>query len=146
MKISEETFRKILVVPGFITETQFREAAKEAKEGNRLIEDILVEKDLISDRKLGELVADEFGYNFVSLEKEIIPDKILNIVPELIAREQRIIAFAQDKEGLKLAMTNPENLEIIKLLEKKTGNKIIPYFATEIDIQEALIRYKKGVR
>jgi len=146
MKISEETFRKILVVPGFITETQFREAAKEAKEGNRLIEDILVEKDLISDRKLGELVADEFGYNFVSLEKEIIPDKILNIVPELIAREQRIIAFAQDKEGLKLAMTNPENLEIIKLLEKKTGNKIIPYFATETDIQEALIRFKKGVR
>jgi len=146
MKVSEEILKKILLAPGFITETQFIEVAKEAKEENRPIEDILVEKDLISDRKLGELIADEFGYNFVSLEKEIISEKILNIVPELVARKQKIITFDQDKEGLKLAMANPENLEIIKLLEKKTGNKIIPYFATERDIQEALIKYRKDVR
>ncbi|MFN3301574.1 MAG: GspE/PulE family protein [Patescibacteria group bacterium] len=146
MGISTEQLKKILVNQGFVKEKDFLEAEREAKEKNKDLIDVILEKDLIEDEELGELIAEELGFPFVNLRKEIIDDEILRIIPEIVARNQLAIAFLKDKDGLRVAMNNPKDLDFIVNLQKKTGEKIFPYYATKKDIIEALVRYKKPLK
>ena len=43
-------------------------------------------------------------------------------------------------------MANPGNLENREFIERKTGEKVIPYFATSADILKALAHYKKEIK
>ncbi len=146
MKITDKILRELLVEPDYISENQFESAQKEANEKNLSIEEILIEKGLISDEELGQILANFFGFLFVNLRREAISEEIINIVPEIVARNQEVIVFDKTKEGLKVAMTDPNNLEMINWLEKKRGEKIIPYYATPRDIKEALKYYRKELK
>ena len=95
MKITNKKLEKVLVEPGYISKNDFNSALKEAKE--KSLEEVLVEKDLIKDEQLGRLVAEDLGLLFVDLRKEIIDEKTLKIIPELVAKEQLIIIFDKDK-------------------------------------------------
>ena len=109
MKLSLEKFRKILVEPGFVTEDEFKKCQKQAKEKNKSLDEVLIEKDLITDEQLGKLIAEELDYSFINLREETIPYEVINIVPELVAREQQIIVFNKTKQGLKVAMAGKKN-------------------------------------
>jgi len=146
MAIPQEKLKKILIESGLITAAQFEEGKAEAEEKGKSNESILTEKDLISDGQLGRIEADILNFPYVNLRKELIPEDVLHIIPEGVARKQKIIAFGQDKNGLKLAMNEPDNLEIIEFIQKKTNKRVTPYFATQQDIKRAFTRYRKELK
>jgi len=146
MKITEEFLKKILVDSELISQNDFNLAKKTAEEKKQRLEEILVEKGLISDEQLSKLIADEIGYPCVNLEKIKIDRTILEIVPEIVAKKQRIIVFERTKEGLKAAMADPDNLEMREFIERKTGEKVIPYYTSEKNILSVLKYYKKEIK
>jgi len=146
MDIGEVKLKELLVDSGILTREQFLSAKKLADESKTTIAKVLTEKDFITEEQLGHLIAEDLGVLFISLRKIVIADEVLKIIPQLVAKTQKIIAFQQDKEGLRVAMADPKNLEMIEWLEKKTGNKIITYYATTRDINGALARYRAGFR
>jgi len=107
---------------------------------------ILLEKDIVSDKNLGKIVADLLNLPFVNLTSISISQEILRIIPEVVAKKQKIIAFKKDRQGLHLAMVNPGNLEIIEFIKKKAGIPVIPNYATEQDLTNALNLYRKGIQ
>ena len=72
----------------------------------------LLQLNLITDEQLGITIANHLKVPFISLSKISIPEEIFHIVPEKIARKQKVIAFARDETGIKLAMSDPSNKEI----------------------------------
>ncbi len=146
MQITESLLKKNLVDTGLISQKKFDLAKKEAKEKKEPLEKIILEKNLISDEELGQLIADEIGFPFINLKKVKIKREILNIVPEIVAKKQEIIVFNKTKQGLKIAMADPENLEVQEFIKRKTGETVIPYFAIKSDIREALKYYKKEIK
>lgn len=146
MKLTKAQLKVLLLGTNLITSEQFELADKEAKEKNKPIEEILVEKGFIKDEELGGIIANYLGVPFVNLREEAIPEEIIKIVPEIVAKSQKIIVFDKTKEGLKVAMADPSNFEMQEWLEKKTGEKIIPYYATPKDIREALKYYRKELK
>jgi len=146
MEIDEVFLKKILVDAGIISTTDFDSAKKQSADQNQLLEDFLVERGLINDEQLGALIADEIGIPFVNLRKTKIPEEILDIIPEIVAKTRGVIIFGRTSEGLKAALSNPDDLEIREFIERKTGEKVFPYFATRRDINEALRFYKKELK
>lgn len=146
MKITDEKLREILIPPNFVGKKEFDDASKEAKERKESLLEILLEKELITDEQLGKLIATEFGYKFINLRETAILEKVIKIVPELVAKIQKVIVFDKTKEGLKIAMADPDNFEMIDWLERKTGEKIISYYATSNDIRGALKHYRKKLK
>ena len=145
MEIPLEKLKELLVSPGHIPEKEFNDAVKKAKEENTSLQNFLVEKGLILDKNLGKTIAEHFDYRFVDLKKEEISEEVLRIVPELVARMQEVIAFDRGKDGFKIAMANPNNYEMVKWLEKKTGEKVKVYYATSFGIQDVLKFYRKKI-
>lgn len=108
--------------------------------------DALLRSDLISDENLGKLIADNLKFPFVVLSKISIPQNILRIIPETVAKSQQTIAFASTKNVLKIATSKPRNSEFEKILKKKAGQEVEVYFATPADIKEAYSLYKKELQ
>lgn len=146
MKISENFLKKILVKPGLISGKDFNSTREKAQIEKKSLIEIILDQGLISDGQLGRIIADEIHFPFVDLHKTRIDKEILNIIPEVAAREQEVIVFERFKEGLKVALSNPQNIELREFIERKTGEKVLPFYATKKDIQEALKHYKKGIK
>jgi len=146
MDITNKKLKSLLVSPGFLTREQFLEAEKESKDKGISLWESLLEKGFITDEQLGKLIAAEFGYKFVDLQRVAINEKVLGIIPELVAKMQKVIIYEKTKDGLKVAMANPDNFEMVDWLERKTGEKISVYYATPEDIKRALKHYKKELK
>jgi len=144
--LSSQKLREILVKPGYIKELDFSNAQKEARQKNLSLEQVLVENSLIKDENLGQLIAEAFDFRYINLAKRTIKPEILKIIPEIVAKKQLIIVFDKDKEGLSVAMNNPSDLTLQHFLTKKTGEKIIPFYATQKDIKKAARLYHKELK
>jgi type IV pilus assembly protein PilB len=83
---------------------------------------------------------------FVDISKEVIPPEILQIVPEPIAKKYKIISFEKNGQELKVAMLNPEDIQTIDFIRKKTDLKIISCLTTEESIEVALKQYSQSLK
>lgn len=110
------------------------------------LDEVLLEKDLLSDENLGRTIADISGFPLVRLHDITIPKDILFLVPEVVARAQKTIAFKKDSKGVHVAMAEPTNLQMRSFLAKKTGLPIHAYIATKRDIADAMRLYTTDVK
>jgi type IV pilus assembly protein PilB len=106
----------------------------------------LVEKNVISDENLNLLIADHMKFPYIVLSKIPIPEDISHIIPEKIARKKKVIAFARDETGIKVAMADPRDTSVFDMITQKTGAKVFPYYASERDISNSFKIYKKDLQ
>ena len=121
-------------------------ARNESKASQTSLASILIKKDLITDAALGKIIADLWGVPYVRLAEVSIPADILSLIPETIAKEQRIIPFEKNERELKLAMESPTINQETEFISKKIGLPVRLYFATSSDIDDALNLYKNDVK
>lgn len=146
MEMTDEELEKIFKASQFLEDKQLQVAVAYGKEKKLSLYEAIISKDYLTDEQLGQIIADNYQLRFVRLTKESIPQEILNIIPESVAEQQKIIAFGTDKTGLKLASNKPLDPDIIKMVAKKSGKEVIAYYATGRDIDESLNLYKKQIQ
>ena len=146
MLITDEQLNNLILKKGLIDEKKLEEISVFAQNANISLAEALLEKDITSDESLGLILSKFLKIPFVNLSKITIPPELYHIVPEKVAKRQKVIAFEQDKKGIKLAMADPSNRQIQEMISKKTGKKIIPHLATERDIENTLGIYRKDVQ
>jgi type IV pilus assembly protein PilB len=145
MPIDYQKLTSALVEAGLLTNDQVAAAQQKASSEQRSLEEVLVDDEYISAEHLGQIVADFFDVPYINLQKKSIDESVLRIIPELVARRQRLIAFARDGAGIKLAMADPADDEIQQFIAKKSGEAVTPYYATPGDIIDTLSHYRKGL-
>lgn len=144
MIISEEKLKEALVKKNHVKEVDFDMAKAFAKNEDMDLDKALVEKGLMKDQEIGEIIAEIAGYPFVKLKEATINDistRLLNYIPKETAFHQQAIVFEEDDKKIKVATTNPENYKLFKMLENKTGKEVKPFYVTNFDIDRALQRY-----
>lgn len=146
MLITDDQLKKLVLKVNLLDEKKLEKIVEYAKSANVLLSDALIEKDVVTDENLGILIADSLKTPFIVLSKISIPDDVFNIIPERLARKYKAIPFARNKDGVKLATIDPGNKLIIEMLEKKTGQKVIPYLSTERDVYSKLWIFRKDLQ
>jgi len=141
MEISTEKLRELLVNAGHVGEAHFVLALNEAKKEHVSLLDILGQGGYISEEKLGRIIAAAFDYRFIDLKKEKITKQLLDVIPESIARLQQAVLFRELPNEVYLATADPQNLEFINMIQKKTGKHVLVYYATPTNIREVLNYY-----
>lgn len=146
MILPDDQLKALVVEKNLVTTEKYAEVEKYAAISGRPLEEALVEKGVTTDRALGELVAQKLNVPFVTLGKTTVTEAVLNVVPERMARKQKVVAFARENGELSLAMYNPTKTEVIEMVGKKTGDKIKVYLATLKDIESMMHLYKKDLQ
>jgi type IV pilus assembly protein PilB len=146
MKIDPQRLKSFLLDAELVSEEQFKEAQKIAKKNKQAIDDVLITHNFISQEDLARLKAYILGIPFIDLEKATVSSEILEIIPEPIARSHNIVAFRKQKKNLEVAMLDPEDLQTIDFIKKKSDLKIFPRLTTPQGIKNILSQYRKTLR
>ncbi|MFZ2975773.1 MAG: ATPase, T2SS/T4P/T4SS family [Candidatus Moraniibacteriota bacterium] len=146
MRIENEQLKEFIKDSSMVSEKELEESFKEAESTKKKLGEILLEKKLIDELKLRKLYAYILGVPFVDISKEMIPPEILQIVPEPIAKKYKIVAFEKNGQELKVAMINPEDMQTIDFVRKKTGLKIVSCLTTEESIEAVLKQYSQSLK
>lgn len=145
MELDNQKVRDLIADLDIVDAKDLDQAFSEANEQNTPLADLLVDKDLLSDDNLGRIFADYYGYDFIDLDSVSIEPEMLSMIPYVMAKKQQVIVFDRLDNIIKIAMVNPANQEIIHLLAKKTGSKIVPYYTTSKNLATALQLYEEGI-
>lgn len=146
MLIPAEELKKLLIKNRVIDDKMSRDINSYASNLSISFSEAIIEKNILTDEQLGEQIAKYLKYPFISLSKITITEEVFRLIPERIAKKHKIIAFTKSNGGLKVAMSDPTNSELLSLLAKKVNLKIIPYLATESDIRKTYQIYKKELQ
>ena len=141
--LPEEKLKKVLIEGGFLTEKEFENYKKKAERLESDIGEILISEGVITLDYYYQLLSDYYKIPLAkSLSKKIDP-KILSFIPEIVARERKAVAFDFDEKNnlLKVAMSDPTDIQTIEYLERLTGKKIEPYLETEQNLERLLSIY-----
>lgn len=146
MRVSPEQLRAFLLDAGLVSEPQIKKAEAEAKKAGQKLGDILVSQGAVKAEELTKLQAYILGIPFVNLEKETIPKEILHIIPEQIARKNNIVVFKKTGGNLEVAMLDPDDLQTLEFIKKKSNLRILPRLTNETSIKNVLKQYQKTLK
>lgn len=145
MHVEPQQLRSFSIEAGLLTEELFEQAQKKAQAQNKKIEDILISENYIKENQLVQLKAYILGIPFVNLEKTDVPPDVLNIIPEPIANKYNIVAYKKKGNDLEVAMLDPEDLQTLEFVKKKTNLKILPRLTDSESIKHILKEYQKSL-
>ncbi len=143
--ISKEVIKTVARSANLLSEDQLMDALATSDKKNEELAQFLISKNLVSENLLFEALANFFKVPFIDLRRMSIRKDILTIIPETIVQSYQIASFEKSETELKVATTDPKNLQILDFLKKKTGLKIKVYVTTPASIKEVLTMYHKGL-
>ena len=118
---------------------------KESNAEKLPIGEIILRKELISESALGVLVADILKISYIRLAELSIPDAVLHIIPEKVARAQSVIAFRTDQKYLYVATNQVHNPSLWDFLHKKTGLDVKLHYAGQHSLEKSFNLYSQNV-
>lgn len=146
MQVEDQQLKLFLTDSELISREDLEIALKEAHDRNERLENVIEGKNLIPKEDFNKLKAYILGIPFIELSKiEIDPD-VLKIIPELVARQYNAVAFEKYGGELKVAMLDPNDLQFIDFISKKTGLKIVPCLTSEEGMKNALKLFQKSLK
>ena len=127
-----QTIADYLLQNGSISQATYDELSLERINTGKTLDVLIEEKGLVDEEVLAKAKSAVFNIPFIDLTDTGVQPQALAQVKETIAKHYGVLPFLFDKEHntLSVAMRNPLNLEAIDFLEKKTGKRIVVYFAS----------------
>ncbi|MBP6866091.1 MAG: type II/IV secretion system protein [Candidatus Pacebacteria bacterium] len=146
MKIDEQKLTKVLLEENYITEDDFRKAEAEALKEKISIVAYLIKTGLISRNLIGEALAESFGIVYTDIDLKKPSKEVLDLIPEVFAKEWRVIPAQAVDSVVTVATDNPakEGLEL-ELKKILPGKQISITYSLPDDIDQAFLLYQKSL-
>ena len=145
MRISDALVEKLLKGHK-VAEEQLNELKQQAKSEKKPLQDLVVKSNLLTEKDLTKLYAEEIDVSYVELNAKEIKREILRLIPERIARQYNAVVLGVEDDGSKLlAMEDPDDVQATNFLQKQLGTSLKVHIATSSNIQTALDQYRGNI-
>src|SRR4028118_2282828 len=135
---------QLLVARGWITVQQLTRALQNQSVVGGRLGTCLIEIDAISEDLLLKGLSEQLGVPSASLDDlRGIPEEVLALLPEKLARRCRAVPFRVEGSRLDLAMMDARNLACQDEIAFATGKRVKIHVAHELRVLEGLERYYK---
>ncbi len=134
-------FPDILIRNGTISPDQLNEAEQMSREQEVSIADCLVRLGYATGEEVMQAMAEFHGLEYVDLDEQKIPDEVIELVPESVARENAILPFSEEDDALKVIVNDPFDIETIEKLRFILNRKVEIALAPRENILESINRY-----
>src|SRR5262249_54798252 len=117
MAKSQGGFTDILIRRQILSPDQIGEAPGMAKQTGTKIQDTLVKLKYATAQEVMSAVAEFHGLQFIDLTEVTIPQAVIELVPESVARENYVLPMAQENGALKIIMSDPSDFDTVQKLQ-----------------------------
>lgn len=147
MRISTETLKQLLTSSGKVTPEVLQQAETTAAQTGQPLEQIIIHRHIIGERELVALYAKSLNLPYIDLTNVKIPREVLSRIPERIAKKYQVVLFGKTTQSgaWQLAMSDPEDVQAVDVIEKQLGGRLQVYVATQSDILTILDQYRTGL-
>ncbi|MDD2656990.1 MAG: ATPase, T2SS/T4P/T4SS family [Patescibacteria group bacterium] len=128
-----------------IDEKKLKQYTKEAKEKKISLEEYLTVENIVSEENLYKQVSQDSQIEYIELKGRETNPEILKIIPEEFAHEHQIVSFQKTENELDVAMLDPNDIQTIEFLRRKTGLSPKVYIATPSAIKDTLRKYHANI-
>jgi type IV pilus assembly protein PilB len=128
---------RLLVGEHLLTPADVAEALVEAQESSRRLGEVLVEWELLSERNLARLLAQQEGLDFVDLAKHDLDEAAVDFLPESLARAHCAVAYDFRGPYLLVAIADPTDDTGLDALREAVGRRARFLVATASEIEAA---------
>ncbi|MCK5014687.1 MAG: Flp pilus assembly complex ATPase component TadA [Candidatus Omnitrophica bacterium] len=137
-KQEKKSLGEWLVERGIINQKAWEEAQAQEKVSAEPLRKVLIRMGLISEEDMVNFISQQMDIQRIDLSNYLIDSKIIDLVPELLARKYQMVPILKIGKSLTCAMVDPLNIFALDELRAKTGLTIEPAVATETEIKKAL--------
>jgi type IV pilus assembly protein PilB len=141
MAKSRGDFTEILVRRQTLSPDQLEEAQGMAKQTGTRLQDALVKLGYATAQEVMSAIAEFHGLQFIDLTEVTIPQSVVELVPESVARENFVLPMAQENGALKIIMSDPSDFDTVQKLQFILNKDIQPVLAPREQIVEAINRH-----
>jgi len=134
-------FLDILIRKGVVSPDQLNEAEQHSKDQRLSVGDALVGLGYATEEDVMRAMAEQHGMDFINLEDTPIPPHIVELVPESVARENKILPLSEEDDALTVLASDPLDLEAFDKLRFILNRKIEIALAPKARILEAINKY-----
>jgi type IV pilus assembly protein PilB len=146
MHIADSLVEKLLAKSGKVDKAQLAGLREQKASDKKPLQDLVIKNNLLSEKDLTKLYADEIEVPFVELNARDIKHEMLKLLPERIARQYNAVVFDVEKKGTKLvAMEDPDDIQAINFLQKQLGADLKVHITTSSLLKAALDQYRGNI-
>ncbi|RMF41064.1 MAG: type II/IV secretion system protein [Planctomycetota bacterium] len=134
-------FTDLLLRRGLVSMDQIAEATTVARDNDMPIGEALIQLGYVEPNDVYKALAEFHKLKFIDLSEIRIPDEVIQLVPESVARENSIIPYKDEDDVLHVLVSDPFDLETVEKLRFILNRKVETALAPREAIQEAINRY-----
>ncbi len=142
----QRVIERILHETNLVPAEKLDTAIQTAKNRGVPLTQVLLGENIVSESVLYEALANGMKLPFIDLNGRNLRRDIFTLLPEQLIQAHHIVPFEKTDHEIKLAVLDPDDLEIIDFAEKKTGLHAVIHLTTPSSIQHVLGLYRKGLR
>lgn len=131
---------EILIQRKCIKKEQLSHALDVQKKENGFIGEILVKLGYLDERDIVVALVVQCGLPYIAIDKYELDSTIVDLIPEEMARANRMIPLDRIGDVLSVVMTNPLSQERKTELERITKCRVATFIATKTEIDLAIER------
>ncbi|MFC1704137.1 GspE/PulE family protein [Candidatus Omnitrophota bacterium] len=141
MKTLKEKIIDIILEKKKIKKEELDSAIKAQKQKGISLEKVLIEKGLISEKELIGILAKELNIPPINLAKYKIDPEVLDLIPERVCRQYRIVPLSKIGTTLTLVTADPLNIFALDDIKNLTGYDIDIAMCAEQEILNSIDKY-----
>jgi len=134
-------FVEILLRRGIVSPDQVSEAEQMARNNQAKLGDCLVQLGYVTGEDVTRAMAEFHDLDYVDLNEVTIPEEVVEMVPETIARENATLPLTVTGEELKIILSDPMDIETVEKLRFILNRQVQIALAPRENILEAINRY-----
>jgi type IV pilus assembly protein PilB len=134
-------FTEILIRRQVLGPDQLQEAKNLQQQTGAKLQDALVKLGYTSTEEVMSAIAEFHGMQFINLTEVTLPQAVIELVPESVARENVVLPMSQENGALKIIMSDPTDFDTMQKLQFILNKDIQPALAPREQIVEAINRH-----
>ena len=114
------------------------ESARSAKDFETVIRDL----NLLDPELLIKAKAISMSLPYIDLTSKIVDQTVLGYFTKDLAQKYMAVPFGFTGGNISVAMTDPNDVQVIEFIEKKSGYPVSPYMASKNSIDRVILQYQ----
>jgi len=138
---NEKKFEQVLIECKVVSPDQLDAFKIESVKVGKPLDEIITDSGLISEEDIVKAKAIASGNSYVELTKQKIDENLIKLLDKDYCERYHVLPFGITNNRLNLAMEDPNNVQVIDFIGKKTGLKIVPFIASLTSIKHGISQF-----
>jgi len=134
-KTARRHLGEILFKAGLVQKQALIDAIRAGQANRKRLGQVLLEKGLIDEETLTKAIAKQFGLKYIHIDPNQITPDTLKLIPQDLIKKHNVLPIGMDNGRLKLAITDPMDLDAMDTVRFKTNKELDCYVASPSSIR-----------